>query len=66
MGDRTGACRVFVGIPEGKSHLEGRELEGRVILRWICRSAMGAWTGLIWLRIGRALVNAVKCGEFLD
>ena len=34
-------------------HLEDRSIAGRTILRWIFRLwDEGAWTGLIWLRIG--------------
>jgi hypothetical protein len=46
-GDRRGAYRVFLGIPEGKRPL------GRPRLRWILKKVDGeAWTGLMWLRIG--------------
>jgi hypothetical protein len=39
-----------------------RGADGRIILNWIFRKWVGgAWTGLIWLRIGTG-----KCGEFLD
>jgi len=34
-------------------HLEDPSIAGRIILRWIIRLwDEGAWTGLIWLRIG--------------
>jgi hypothetical protein len=33
-------------------HLEGPDVEGRIILKWIFEKWEGAWTGLIWLRIG--------------
>jgi hypothetical protein len=34
--------------------LEDPDIEGRIILRRIFRKwDVGAWTGLIWLRIGR-------------
>jgi hypothetical protein len=55
MGERRGAYRVLVGKPEGKRPL------GRPRHRWddnikICLQKVGlgggAWTGLIWLRIG--------------
>jgi hypothetical protein len=32
MGDRRDAYRVLVGKPEGKSHLEGPGVVGRIIL----------------------------------
>ena len=48
-------------------------VDGRIILRWIFRKwNVGAWSGLIWLRIEswRVLVNAVMnlqvpAGNFL-
>jgi hypothetical protein len=53
MGDRRGAYRVLVGKPEGRRPL------GRPRCRWEDNIKMdlrevgwGAWTGLIWLRIG--------------
>ena len=53
MGDGRGVYRVLVGKPEGKSPL------GRPRCRWEDNIKMdleevrcGAWTGLIWLRIG--------------
>ena len=33
-------------------HLVDPSVEGRILLRWIFRKWMWAWTGLIWLRIG--------------
>jgi hypothetical protein len=53
MGDMRGAYRVLVGRPEGKRPL------GRQRRRWednikmdIRQVGWGAWSGLIWLRIG--------------
>jgi hypothetical protein len=53
MGERRGAYRVLVGRPEGRRPL------GRPRRRWEDNIKMGlqevewgAWTGLIWLRIG--------------
>jgi hypothetical protein len=53
MGERRGACRILVGRPEGRRPL------GRPRCRWEDNIKMdlqevgwGAWTGLIWLRIG--------------
>jgi len=53
MGERRSAYRVLVGKPEGKRPL-GRHRprwEGSINMdlqevRW------GAWTGIIWLRVG--------------
>jgi len=43
---------VLVGKPEGKRPLGRPGVEGR-ILRWIFRKwDVGAWTALIWLRMG--------------
>ena len=35
-----------------REHLEGVGIDGRMNLKWISRSGMGACTGLIWLGIG--------------
>ena len=37
MGKRRDVYRVLVGKPEGKKHLEGPGVYGRIILRWIFR-----------------------------
>jgi len=54
---RMGREEVNTGLWRGnlreRDHLEDPELEGRIILRCIVRKwDVGAWTGLIWLRIG--------------
>jgi hypothetical protein len=42
-----------VGKPESREHLEDPRVDGRIILKWIFeRLGEGAWTRLIWLRIG--------------
>jgi hypothetical protein len=53
MGEGRGAYRILVRRPEGRRPL------GRPRLRWEDNIKMdlqevgwGAWTGLIWLRIG--------------
>jgi hypothetical protein len=53
MGEGRGAYRVLVGRPEGRRPL------GRPRRRWednikmdLQEEGWGAWTGLIWLRIG--------------
>jgi len=53
IGQRRGVYTVFVGKPEGKRPL------GRPRHRWEDNIKMylqevgwGAWTGLIWLRVG--------------
>jgi hypothetical protein len=37
MGEGRGVCRVLLGNPEGKSHLEDPGKDGRIILSWIFR-----------------------------
>ena len=52
MGDRRGVYRVLVGKTE-RYHLEDPGVDGRIILRWICRKwDVGVWAGLIWLMTG--------------
>jgi hypothetical protein len=41
---------VFGGKPKVKEHLEDLGVDGR-ILKWILKSGVGAWTGLVWLRL---------------
>jgi hypothetical protein len=61
MGENRNACRLLVGKPEGKRHLEDQNISGWIILGWI----LWRWVGvdLIVLAQGRdkwrALVNAV-------
>ena len=53
MGERRRTYRVLVEKPEGKNHLEDPGVDGKIILKWIFKKLeWGAWTGLIWLRIG--------------
>jgi len=41
------------GNQRERNSLEDPGVDGRVILSWIFRKCdVGAWTGLIWLRIG--------------
>ena len=43
----------LVRKPEGKNHLGGPGLDGRIILRWIfMKFDVGVWTGSSWLTIG--------------
>jgi hypothetical protein len=54
MDEGRGACRVFVGRPEGRRPLgrPRRRWEDNIIMD-LQEVGFGAWTGLIWLRIGR-------------
>jgi hypothetical protein len=47
MGERRDAYRVLV-----RDHLIDPGVDGSIIFKWISKNEMGAWTGLIWLRIG--------------
>ena len=55
--------RFWWGNLRERDHLEDSDVGGKVILRWIFgKWDVGAWTRLIWLRIGggrRTLVNAI-------
>ena len=53
-----GRGEVYIGFWWGnvreRDHLEDSGVDGRIILNWIFNKWMGgAWTGLIWLRIGK-------------
>jgi len=44
---------LYWGNLREKDHLEGPDVDGRIILGWIFREwDVGAWTGLICLRTG--------------
>jgi hypothetical protein len=45
----TGYCFGYFRAGE---HLEDPSVVGRIILKWNLKTWNGAWTGLIWLRIG--------------
>jgi hypothetical protein len=50
MGEMRGIYRVLVGKPEGKRPL-GRGVDNNIKMD-LQEVGCGAWTGLIWLRIG--------------
>jgi hypothetical protein len=54
MEERVGAYRTSVGKPERRKRLEDRDLDGIVIILKLIVGKWdgGAWTGLIWFRIG--------------
>jgi hypothetical protein len=52
MGKGRGAYRVLVGKPKERDHLEDPGVDERIILEWNLKILGGAWTGLMWLRIG--------------
>jgi len=59
-----------MGKREGKRPLGRPRSRWKIILRWIFRKwEGGAWTGLMWLRIGMGGGNessgSIQCGEFL-
>jgi len=41
MGDKTGAYRVLLGMPEGKRPLGNPGVDGRVIINWIFKKLDG-------------------------
>ena len=53
MGESRGLYRIFGGETlRERDHLEDPGVDVRIILRWIFKKWVGAWTGLIWLRTG--------------
>jgi hypothetical protein len=54
MGKRRGICRVLVGNLRERDYLEDPGADGRITLRGIfSKWDVGAWTGSIWLWIGK-------------
>jgi hypothetical protein len=47
-GEGRGEYRVLVGTLRERDNLEDRDLDGRIILKWIFKKwDGGAWTGVI-------------------
>jgi hypothetical protein len=44
VGEKRGAYRILVGRPEGRDHLEDSGVDVRIILKWIFKKRVGAWT----------------------
>ena len=54
MGEGDTYTGFWWGNLKEKDHLEDPGVDGRIILSWIFKKwEVGAWTGSIWLRIGR-------------
>jgi len=51
-GGEEGAYRVLVGKREGKNPLGRLRFRWEANIIWAFKSGMGAWAGLIWLRMG--------------
>jgi hypothetical protein len=76
MGEDSGVHRVLVGNPEERGHWGDKDVDGRIILRWIFRKLEEVvGTGWSWLRIGtggghlwvrRGTFGFHKCRKFLD
>jgi hypothetical protein len=43
---------LYTGFWWGNLREREPGVDGRIVLKWISVSRMGAWNGLIWLRIG--------------
>jgi hypothetical protein len=52
IGERRGVYIVLVGKPEGKNHLDYLGINGRIILICNLGELDGAWSEMIWFRIG--------------
>jgi hypothetical protein len=54
MGEGRNVCRVLMGKPVEKDHLEDQGVDGRMGSKWTLRKSVG-WgggSGFTWLRIG--------------
>ena len=63
MVERSGACRILVGKPEGKRSLRNPSVDGRIILKCICGKWDGGMGSIVLAQNRdrwRALVNALR------
>jgi len=58
-GRQERSTKILVGRPEERDHLGDLNVYGRILLKWIFKKWNGAWTRLIWLRIGTDGLNVV-------
>jgi len=56
LGDRRGAYRFFLGRPDGKRPLGKPRPRGEYNIKMDLQDVgwRAAWTGLIWIRIGKS------------
>jgi hypothetical protein len=40
-GEMRNMCKILVGKPEGRNHLEDLGVDGRIILKWILKNRLG-------------------------
>ena len=52
MGDSNAAHRIVMGNLKARDHLEDLSADGKIIQKWILRSGVRSWIGLIWNRTG--------------
>jgi hypothetical protein len=52
MGERRGEYRILVGRPKGRRLLERPKYGWEGIFKMDLPLGWGAWTGLIWLKVG--------------
>jgi len=51
-GGEEGAYKVLVGKREGKNPFGRLRFRWEANMNWAFKSGIGAWAGLIWLRMG--------------
>jgi hypothetical protein len=52
IGNSKAAHRIVVGNLRARDHLEDLGADGKIIQKWILRSGVREWIGLIWNRTG--------------